>query len=1104
MNHLRGNFGQGLLGNSPASSNFSIHDQNRFLGGDGSFLGNQESYIGDGGGYARDLGDSGGRMGDGNSGGYFGDTDLRGNSFREQINGSSRYGDGGMNLNRGNRRLSGDHDYRNEEDFFSGRNSMQGGRQDRLSGGGSFGEDRGRGVTQDQLNRLGIGGLGQSVRTKTQGILGSGPIVGGDTDLRVQGGFGGIGSQARGGNVQGVGNLGFSPPNMGGQGMQQQSGGLGLPLAGMETNLLNLQIQQKQQEAVLRDTQLQMVNNLLLQQQNKRGNQLNPGFGGPSLFGTPQNLPSGLMGSPGGKPRSTGHIPSLLDINTKKPQGKRGFSGQRDQGGFKKQRMTPQKRTPDRRHDNSSNRGPRRRSQERERSSESTDSRSTPRRKESGIFMLADRFICHTALSFIPMVMSRGDSDLNFWSVCSLPAFALISKIILSFSLYIYILSLPLCHLAYLGAYGAPGILGKCPTTPGVKPLNSSVTKLQSTSEAKQLSTKSATSQNTAEPQVSPVVKLKQTDLAEKYDPEEPTEDEIMDFEEDKETITVLDLTEEIEEQPLPAESEDIEDVTIVTVEKDQEEQEEKPKEKSNSNKKLTNYYCHVCSTECRDAEGFAKHMNGIKHKNRMDAMMGLHLEKSNQLISRIKAEEHLRKIESSPRGEERKSDGERRRSREGHDKHRPFSGPLRRRGAFLQSDNRSKRDRHRSSDQEFFPDIGDLVTLDTVGFEDESMDKEITETKSPEKTKTSEKSIDDSERKEMESSINKAEDLAVNQEVLSNKKSDTHMTSSESKRSSQSVSKATKLDEDKPTKKEEPTKEINSKTQKKPSSTPARKATDVEKKATEEMEDITSKQEPFKGPAGKTADEKEKENQGMEFKIPKKSLTSPASKTADAKEKVSVGMEFKIPKKSSASSARKTADVEQQSTEAIGDKPPISDNLTTKQKKDASVKKDMGTAGAPASSPVKEIKEVSHQTSEKTPSLQIMTDPPVTDNKEPEIPPYSSDVPVGQNYIVAVTGFYCKLCSKFYNNEKAAKEAHCQTRAHYDKYKSAMMGVKTPVGGVTKSAEKGEDQPAASSDVKDETKSTMESPQTDQEGSTRGRAGSSANRGHRGRRGRK
>lgn len=50
-----------------------------------------------------------------------------------------------------------------------------------------------------------------------------------------------------------------------------------------------------------------------------------------------------MMGGPGGNQRGSGRIPSLLDINTKKPQGKRGFTGPRDQGGFKKQRLMPQK-----------------------------------------------------------------------------------------------------------------------------------------------------------------------------------------------------------------------------------------------------------------------------------------------------------------------------------------------------------------------------------------------------------------------------------------------------------------------------------------------------------------------------------------------------------------------------------------------------------------------------------------------------------------------------------------------------------------------------------------------------------------------------------------
>lgn len=42
----------------------------------------------------------------------------------------------------------------------------------------------------------------------------------------------------------------------------------------------------------------------------------------------------------------------------------------------------------------------------------------------------------------------------------------------------------------------------------------------------------------------------------------------------------------------------------------------------------------------------------------------------------------------------------------------------------------------------------------------------------------------------------------------------------------------------------------------------------------------------------------------------------------------------------------------------------------------------------------------------------------------------------VGLSYIIPVTGFFCKLCHKFYNNEKSAKGAHCQSETHYEKFK--------------------------------------------------------------------
>jgi len=40
-----------------------------------------------------------------------------------------------------------------------------------------------------------------------------------------------------------------------------------------------------------------------------------------------------------------------------------------------------------------------------------------------------------------------------------------------------------------------------------------------------------------------------------------------------------------------------------------------------------------------------------------------------------------------------------------------------------------------------------------------------------------------------------------------------------------------------------------------------------------------------------------------------------------------------------------------------------------------------------------------------------------------------------GQKYVIPVSGFFCKLCHRFYNSENAAKISHCQSQAHYDKF---------------------------------------------------------------------
>ncbi|CAG2222598.1 unnamed protein product [Mytilus edulis] len=55
-------------------------------------------------------------------------------------------------------------------------------------------------------------------------------------------------------------------------------------------------------------------------------------------------------------------------------------------------------------------------------------------------------------------------------------------------------------------------------------------------------------------------------------------------------------------------------------------------------------------------------------------------------------------------------------------------------------------------------------------------------------------------------------------------------------------------------------------------------------------------------------------------------------------------------------------------------------------------------------------------------------------------IPDYDPTKAVGQKYVVPVSGYFCKLCHKFYTTEASAKTNHCQSKQHYDKFNAVMM----------------------------------------------------------------
>uniref|UniRef100_A0A3Q2ZMM6 Zinc finger protein 638-like n=1 Tax=Kryptolebias marmoratus TaxID=37003 RepID=A0A3Q2ZMM6_KRYMA len=49
------------------------------------------------------------------------------------------------------------------------------------------------------------------------------------------------------------------------------------------------------------------------------------------------------------------------------------------------------------------------------------------------------------------------------------------------------------------------------------------------------------------------------------------------------------------------------------------------------------------------------------------------------------------------------------------------------------------------------------------------------------------------------------------------------------------------------------------------------------------------------------------------------------------------------------------------------------------------------------------------------------------------KLPPFNPKNPLGLEFVVPKSGFFCNLCSIFYLNESTAKEIHCSSERHYD-----------------------------------------------------------------------
>uniref|UniRef100_UPI00398F4769 matrin-3-like isoform X1 n=2 Tax=Pristiophorus japonicus TaxID=55135 RepID=UPI00398F4769 len=83
------------------------------------------------------------------------------------------------------------------------------------------------------------------------------------------------------------------------------------------------------------------------------------------------------------------------------------------------------------------------------------------------------------------------------------------------------------------------------------------------------------------------------------------------------------------------------------------------------------------------------------------------------------------------------------------------------------------------------------------------------------------------------------------------------------------------------------------------------------------------------------------------------------------------------------------------------------------------------------------EVKENSPTTCVEPSSEQIQAFSPLPDKYK--LGPYKPNNPVGLDYVVPKTGYYCKLCCLFYTSEETAKQTHCGTVDHYQRLKKIL-----------------------------------------------------------------
>ncbi|XP_075044187.1 zinc finger protein 638 isoform X2 [Mixophyes fleayi] len=188
------------------------------------------------------------------------------------------------------------------------------------------------------------------------------------------------------------------------------------------------------------------------------------------------------------------------------------------------------------------------------------------------------------------------------------------------------------------------------------------------------------------------------------------------------------------------------------------------------------------------------------------------------------------------------------------------------------------------------------------------------------------------------------------------------------------------------------------------------------------------------------TVDEVGEEEEESEMKVEEteKSETSPAVTSAPARNKTS--SKPSEPSSSPAPSAkrgrpRKRPLPAEENKDSSQQTPADSDNVTEPEKTPTKPKDSKGsTDGAAAedstsSTPEKADSGTGKSKSSETPAKKKKL--AASPAEKPKLAPFNPNVPIGMEFLIPKTGYFCELCSLFYMDE-ASKLKHCKSMRHY------------------------------------------------------------------------